>query len=77
MLLVAGGWDTPNYSFVSSVETLRLGEAFLISRSAQGGSHLRWGEEELLVDSRSSFLLTKAPYLSCNAGSLLIHRGIA
>ena len=26
MLLVAGGWDTPNYSFVSSVETLRLGE---------------------------------------------------
>lgn len=26
VLLVAGGWDTPNYSFVSSVETLRLGE---------------------------------------------------
>ena len=26
VLLVAGGWDTPNYSFVSSVELLRLGD---------------------------------------------------
>ena len=26
MLLVAGGWDTPNYSFVSSVELLRVGD---------------------------------------------------
>ena len=26
VLLVAGGWDTPNYSFVSSVELLRVGD---------------------------------------------------